>query len=134
MSRRRQRDPQRVYVALPALAYGTARHSAALEVAARLHPEAKIVDPATLFASSADWLERWPEMLNALDALVVAPGPRGWIGTGVLREVADAIAAGVPVTFLDAELRPASPGSIWLRFDSRPHRHLAARVVVEREA
>lgn len=65
-------------------------------------PEAELLDPAAMFTSNAGWLAAWPELVRTLDLLVVWAGEAGFVGAGVLREVADAIVARVPVVALDS--------------------------------
>lgn len=91
----------RVYAAHAMTCYGTEHERASLDTLAGLFPDAEIVDPAGMFASSTEWLDRWPDVLDGLDALVLFADEHGMVGAGCLREVADAIAAGVPVAYLD---------------------------------
>jgi hypothetical protein len=53
------------------------------------------------FASTADWLARFGDVLSKVQALVVVPGPGGVVGAGVLREVAESIVLGIPTYFAD---------------------------------
>ena len=91
----------KVYAAHPMTCYGTTHERASLDTLARLFPGAEIVDPAGIFASSTEWLDHWPDVLDGLDALVLFADEHGMVGAGCVREVADAIAAGVPVGYLD---------------------------------
>jgi len=108
--------PVTVYVASPVAAYGTPYRARALAAIRReVGPDAVAIDPAILFASNEDWLRTWPIVVRTLDALVIVPGADRTIGAGVLREVSDALAYGVPVSLW------APPGRLvpWARFDVR---------------
>lgn len=48
-------------------------------------------DPATLFSSSADWLDGWPDLVPMVAGLILVPDDDGSIGAGCLREVADVL-------------------------------------------
>jgi len=93
----------RVYAAHPVLSYGTAHEAACLDAIAGLLPEAVIINPAGRYRTSAGWLRAWPRLVRTLSAVVLFAAEDGTIGTGCLRELADAIRAEVPVAVLDDE-------------------------------
>jgi hypothetical protein len=68
-----------------------------MEAIATLLPGVVLVDPVVCFASSAEWLRAWPSLVRRLAGLVTFGDADGTIGAGCLREVADAVAFGVPV-------------------------------------
>lgn len=90
-----------VYAAHPLTCYSSAHERACLAAIAAALPEAEVVDPAECFADDADWLARWPALVAVLSAVVLFADEEGCVGAGCLREVADAIAAGLPVLVLD---------------------------------
>ncbi|MGP0108126.1 MAG: hypothetical protein ACLPR9_04555 [Acidimicrobiales bacterium] len=87
----------RIYVAHPITSYGTEHGVACLDSLADLLPGADLVDPAALFTTSAQWLDAWPAIVQTLAGLVVFGAADGTIGSGCLLEVADAMAAELPV-------------------------------------
>lgn len=102
-TRTTSRKPRRhvVYAAHPVVSYGTAWERRQLEALAAHFPNSEIVSPS--YTDDADWLARWPEVLDRLDLVVVFGDGGGWIGAGVLREVVDAIGANTAVVALDAD-------------------------------
>ena len=92
----------RLYAAHPMTCYGTEHERACLDTLAGLFGDAEIIDPATRGWTNDTWRRAWPRLVVTLAALVLFPDEDGTVGTGCLREVADAIAAGVPVAVLDA--------------------------------
>ena len=95
----------RVYAAHAIGAYGTLHERRCLAAIRRLLPAAALVNPARMFASADDWRERWPEVLDGLDGLVLFPDERGAIGSGCLVEIVDAHRLLVPVALLDPATR-----------------------------
>lgn len=91
-----------IYAAHPMTSYGTAHERVCLDTLAGLFTHAEIVDPAERYGSDEEWLRDWPGVLGSLAGVVVFAEEHGMVGAGCLREVADAIAAGVPVGYLDA--------------------------------
>jgi len=61
-----------------------------------------------LFSDSKHWRAVWPHLLTRLNAIIVIPD--GWcIGPGVLKEISDALALGLPIWIYDPQadrLRP----------------------------
>jgi hypothetical protein len=90
-----------VYAAHPMTSYGTEHERACLDTLAALLPGSEIIDPATRYWSNTGWLRAWPRLLSTLSGLVLFADETGTVGAGCLREVADAVAAGLPVAFLD---------------------------------
>jgi hypothetical protein len=93
----------KIYAARAMTSYGTAHDRRQFDALARHFPSAELLDPAGMFTSNCDWLGRWPGVLAGLDVLAVFGDEHGYIGAGVLSEVAGAIAQGVPVVALDEE-------------------------------
>ena len=77
--------------------YGTPHAAACLDELAGLLPGARLLDPATIFASDSEWQRSWPSLVRALGGFVMFGTEDGTIGAGCIRELADAIALGVPV-------------------------------------
>lgn len=88
----------KVYAAHPMTCYGSTYAAEQLAGMAVALPGAQIVDPEHAgWETSADWRREWPTILDTLAGLVVFADRLGTIGTGCMAEIADAIAAGVPV-------------------------------------
>lgn len=93
-----------VYCARPHRSFGTEHDRRQLDAVARWHfPGAAIIDPARLWSSNGEWLSAWPGLLPAIDVVVLWPDEDGWLSDGCLREVADAIAEGLPIVTLNQE-------------------------------
>ena len=90
----------KLYAAHPLTSYGTPYEARQLEALREHFPGADVLDPAAMFSSNEDWLAKWPEVLATLDALVLFADQAGHVGAGVLRELSDAIGAGLPVLVL----------------------------------
>ena len=90
----------RVYAAHPVPSYGTGYERRCLAAIRRLVPGAELLNPARMFASSDDWRDRWPEVLDDIDGLVLFPDERGAVGSGCLVEIVDAHRLLVPVGLL----------------------------------
>jgi hypothetical protein len=90
-----------VYVAHPMTAYGTPHAAACLDALAGLLLGARLIDPATIFASDVEWLASWPRLVRTLGGFVMFGAEAGTIGAGCIRELADAIAFGVPIAGFD---------------------------------
>jgi len=95
----------RVYAAHPMTSYRTEHERACLDALAALLPGAEIIDPAVRYRTNAGWLRAWPRLLSTLDALVLFADETGTVGAGCLREVVDAVAAGLVVGHLDDDRR-----------------------------
>jgi hypothetical protein len=91
----------RVYAAHPMTSYGTEHERTCLDTLAALLRGVEIIDPATRYRTNAGWLRAWPRLLSTLSGLVVFADETGTVGAGCLREVVDAVAAGLPVLMLD---------------------------------
>jgi len=95
----------RVYACHPMTCYGTEHERVCLDALAGLLRGVEIIDPATRYRTNAGWLRAWPRLLSTLSGLVVFADETGTVGAGCLREVADAVAAGLPVAYLDDDHR-----------------------------
>ena len=95
----------RVYACHPVSSYGTLHERRCVAAIRRLLPGAELVNPAGMFGSADDWRDRWPEVLDGLDGLVLFPDERGAVGSGCLVEVVDAHRLLVPVALLDPATR-----------------------------
>jgi hypothetical protein len=94
-----------VYVACPLHVYGTPRYDRKLAVV-RVHwPNATILEPKHLFSSNADWLAKWPAILDSLTTLVYFTDARGRYGDGVARELTDVRGRGLPIFYLHGDGR-----------------------------
>ncbi len=93
----------RVYGAHPMVSYRSEHERTCLDTLAELFTHAEIVNPAERSWTNAGWRRAWPRLLATLSGLVLFADEDGTVGTGCLREVADAIAAGVPVAYLDPD-------------------------------
>ena len=89
-----------VYVAHPVTAYGSAHARRRFRAIQTLLPDAGLIDPATAFSSTAQWLAEWPNLVFRVDAVVAFPSEDRTVGAGVARELFDAEAAGVPTAVL----------------------------------
>ena len=89
------------YIARPVGTYGSAYERRALAALRRLLPGAELLNPAAMFTSSEDWLDRWPDVLDSLDGLVLFTEEQGAIGAGCVQEVYDAHRRLVPVALFD---------------------------------
>lgn len=117
----------RVYVAHPIPTYRSSWSARCIEAAERAWPDAELIDPAERFGSNETWLDEWPALVATLSALVVVGDEQGRIGSGCLREIADAILWWVPTYTLadrSGELSLAVLGG--MTFPERPSPHVAA--------
>jgi hypothetical protein len=89
--------PARVYVAHPMSCYGSPYTAACFDALAGLLPEARLVNPSTIFASDAEWRRAWPRLVGVLGGFVMFGAEDGTIGAGCIGELADSIAVGVPI-------------------------------------
>ena len=90
----------RIYAAHPMTCYGSPHEVACLDALRKLVPGV-LINPAEVFASSAEWLVSWPRLIRRLDAMVAFPASDGTVGAGVVRELLDAVVYGIPVAVLD---------------------------------
>ena len=86
----------RIYAAHPMTCYGSPHEVACLDALRKLVPGV-LINPAEVFASSAEWLVSWPRLIRRLDAMVAFPASDGTVGAGVVRELLDAVVYGIPV-------------------------------------
>ncbi len=101
---------QRVYVAIPKALYGTAHHRRSLATVHKAYPNAEVLDPATLFDSHEDWLQRWPSIAKSLDVFVLVPNSDGIIGAGCYEEYRVTRALGVPQRLLKTTIDRTASG------------------------
>ena len=90
----------RVYAAHPMAAYGTIYERRSLAAIRRLLPGVELVDPAGRYTTDAGWLRAWPRLVRTLSGVVVFAAEDGTVGTGCLREIADAMTWLLPVAVL----------------------------------
>ena len=90
-----------VYVAHPMAGYGTPHAAACLAALGELLPGVRLVDPAAIYASDAEWQRSWPRLVLRLGGFVVFGAEDDAIGAGCIRELADAIALGVLIAGFD---------------------------------
>ena len=90
-----------VYAAHPMAGYGTPHAAACLAALGELLPGVRLVDPAAIYASNAEWQRSWPRLVLRLGGFVIFGAEDGTIGAGCIRELADAIALGVPIAGFD---------------------------------
>jgi hypothetical protein len=88
-----------VYVAAPMTLYENPAYDRALKSLQELGA-ARVVGGRDAFKDSEDWLHEFPKILAQAAVVVVLPPANGVLGTGVVREIVEARAAGVPVFFL----------------------------------
>ena len=86
----------RIYVCHPMTSYGTVHGATSVAGIAEALPGAELVNPERAqWATDADWLRAWPLILDSLSGLVVFADHAGTVGTGCLRELVDAVMAGL---------------------------------------
>jgi len=90
-----------VYVAHPMTGYGTPHAMASLHALGELLPGARLIDPGMVYTSDAEWQRSWPRLVRTLGGFVIFGEPDGTVGAGCIRELADAIALGVPMAGFD---------------------------------
>jgi hypothetical protein len=83
--------------------YGSDHAATCFDAIGELLPGARLIDPAAVYASDAEWLASWPRLVRTLKAFVIFGEPDGATGAGCIRELADAVALGVPVAGFDIE-------------------------------
>jgi hypothetical protein len=89
-----------VYLASPKPTFES-RYYTRMVGCARTHfPHSRLLEARGMFRDNQDWLERWPEVLASLSALVFFAEVDGTVGMGVSKEVSDALAARLPVYYL----------------------------------
>ncbi|MDR7555722.1 MAG: hypothetical protein QN157_08950 [Armatimonadota bacterium] len=59
-----------------------------------------VISARERFPNHGAWLRDFPQVLSQVNAVVVALGPDRIVGAGVVREVVEATAHGLPVHFL----------------------------------
>ena len=81
----------------PCPSTGPPTAAACFDALAELLPDARLLDPFTIFASDAQWRRAWPRLVRVLGGFVMFGAEDGTIGAGCIWEMADAIAVGVPI-------------------------------------
>jgi hypothetical protein len=76
-------------VAAPISLFFSPAHAAALDAVRKQFPKLHVFDATREFASTADWLRRWPDLLPRINTLVVVPRPDGSVNGSCAREVLD---------------------------------------------
>lgn len=104
----------RIYVACPKACFWSARYERIVSGLRLRLPAADLREPRLMFSSDNDWRRRWPGVLASIDALVVFGSPTRAhdlqvVGHGVAAEVANALAAKVPVYGLGELGQPIGP-------------------------
>lgn len=96
-----------VYACHPMTTYGTPRAAQHVARLVELLPGVDVLDPEDCCWDTNDaWRSEWPALLARLAGVVVFGAPDDSLGAGCLVELADAIAARVPVAALDLEADP----------------------------
>jgi len=86
----------RIYVCHPMTCYGTDHAATSVAGIAKALSGAQLIDPEHCgWTCNGDWLRDWPGLLASLAGVVVFTDRSGTIGAGCVREIADAVAAGV---------------------------------------
>lgn len=95
----------RVYAAHSKVTYWTEHEAHCLDALGVIFAGWEVFNPAGRYRTDAGWLRAWPRLLSTLDALVLFADETGCVGVGCMREVTDAIFAGVVLYCLDADRR-----------------------------
>jgi hypothetical protein len=114
-----------VYLAAPLVAFESSAYDRTEDALVRAG--CFVIAARNEFASTADWLARFGDVLSKVQALVVVPGPGGVVGVGVVREVAEAIVLGIPTYLVDGNRFHPLHGVRFTVLD-RPSRRCFARV------
>ena len=89
--------PPTIYAAHPMTAYGTDHETRVLRRIAAAFDGWDVLNPAVMFDDNASWHDTWPQVLSGIDVCAIFADKTGCIGVGCLKEIADAIAARIPV-------------------------------------
>ncbi len=81
--------------------YETPHAAGCIDALAGLLPGARLLDPATIFASDSEWHSAWPRLVRTLGGFVIFGAEEGTIGAGCMRELADVVALDIPVVGFD---------------------------------
>jgi len=96
----RQSPRERLYVSSPIGLYGGETLRRAIAYLRARFPGAELQLPEVLFSDRRDWLMRAPKVLEGCTGLVVVTDAIGWVGRGVVREVATVLRTRKPVSWL----------------------------------
>lgn len=101
---RRSRAPRQIvdrviYLAAPVTLYCAPQYDRALRLLEDLGA-GLVISARERFPNCEAWLREFPQVLSQVDALVVALGTDRVVGAGVVRELVEAVARGLPVHFL----------------------------------
>jgi hypothetical protein len=105
---------RRVYLSAPVAAFDAPAYERVLAIfRAR---GAEVVSSRALFSGGQEWARGFRDALKSCTDLVILLGPDRVIGTGVLREIAEARALGLDVWFAqpNGAIRPLE--RTWIRF------------------
>jgi hypothetical protein len=69
--------PRQAYAAQPMTSYGTDHAGACLDFLCERMVGWEIIDPAGVFADTADWLARWPSLHRDLSVVIVFGNEQG---------------------------------------------------------
>jgi hypothetical protein len=114
-----------VYLAAPVALYQTLLYRRA----ERLLSEggaALVISARDRFADHDTWIREFPGLIRQIHAIVVALGPDRTIGTGVVREIIEAVAHELPVYFLTPDFKFHGLARSTLLVPDRPTRRLFA--------
>lgn len=90
-------EPLRIYLSCAIEDFSTFRCDTVLDLIYFLLPNATVLEPKKLFATTADWLRQWPDIYPTLDCLWFFPMFDGSVSMGVTKEVIECHNHGVPV-------------------------------------
>jgi hypothetical protein len=123
-----------VYLAAPLVCYGTARYLTARSQLSPFVPDGAVIEAATAFANSMEWIARWPGIVRQIGTLVFIADENRHIGAGVFQEILDARFHGVPVLYLDGRgaFHPCHALSFRFRRAPDPLRIATVRLARER--
>jgi hypothetical protein len=116
-----------VYLASRVALYTTPFYRRAEQVLATAGA-ARVISARDRFPDHDTWLRDFPRVIRQLDVIVVALGPDRAIGTGVAREIIEAVVHQVPVYFLTPAWRFHPLVGAKLVVPHRPTRRRFARV------
>lgn len=121
----------RLYAAHPMASYDSqlaARQVARLRA---LFPAAELLDPEVrAWATDAEWLAEWPGIVATLDLFAVFADEAGYVGTGCVHELADAIGKRVPVVGLGSRGALRTVAGVGIEGGLLPSRARVGRLVL----
>jgi hypothetical protein len=84
---------ERIYIASSISLYGKSEYDRAQQELTAIFNDDRLTFARGLYASSGDWLARWPKILQRIDRLIFLTDSN-WIGRGVWTEIDDTLRAG----------------------------------------